>query len=142
MTPFTDIYAMFLNDIKDLKLTNSSLLTPEELGDILKDYLFESADLHFTRCKKDLSDRTDEYFNAELSELEKRILAKGMKLKWISSNFLANEKMLAARLTTTDYKVYSPANQLKMLMSMEESFKSDLKKMIIRYQYDNWIAGG
>lgn len=142
MTPFIDIYAMFLNDIKDLKLTDPSLLTPEELGDILSDYLFESADLHFRKCKKDLSKRTDESFNEKLTDLEKRILAKGMKLKWISSNFIASEKLLAARLTTIDYKVYSPANQIKTLLDMEASFKQELKSYIIRYQYDNWIAGG
>ena len=141
MTPFVEIYAMFLNDIKDLKLTNPDLLTPEELGDILQDYLFEAADLHFRKCKFDLSDRTDEYFNSKLNLLEKRILAKAMRLKWLTSNFLANEKMLASRLTTTDYKVYSPANQLNILMNMEKNLEKELKTTITRYLYDNWIAG-
>lgn len=140
-TPYNKIYAIFLNDIKDKKLV--SLLSPEELGDVLEDYLIESADVYFKKCNKDLSDRDSELqqFNQDLTNEEKIILAKGMKLKWLSSNFVANEQLLNARMTTTDYKIFSPANQLKTLIQLEQEFKKDLKTLIIRYQYDNMIGG-
>ena len=140
-TPYVGIYAMFLNDIKDKKLIQ--LLTPEELGDTIEDYLLESADIRFKKCKVDLSDRDSDLqqFNEDLTNEEKRILSKGMRLKWLSSNFVANEKLLNARLTTKDYNIFSPANQLKVLMDLEREFKSELKNLITRYQYDNMIRG-
>ena len=140
-TPYVEIYAMFLNDIKDKKLIQ--LLTPEELGDTIEDYLLESADIRFKKCNVDLSDRDSglQQFNGDLTNEEKRILSKGMRLKWLSSNFVANEKLLNARLTTKDYNIFSPANQLKVLMDLEREFKSELKNLITRYQYDNMIRG-
>lgn len=140
-TPYNDIYTMFLSDIRDKKLI--SILTPEELGDVLEDYLLESADIHFKRCDKDLSDRDSELqqFNLELTNEEKRILAKGMRVKWLSSNFVANEQLLNARLTTKDYNIFSPANQLKVLMGLDVEFRRELKSLITRYQYDNMIRG-
>lgn len=140
-TPYEKIYSMFANDIKDRKLIN--LLTPEELGDVLIDYLHESADIYFKRCAKDLSNRDDSLgeFSADLTNEEQRILAKGMRIKWLSSNFVANEQLLNARLTTKDYNIFSPANQLKVLTDIEKEFKRELKALITRYQYDNMIRG-
>ena len=140
-TPYVEIYKMFLNDIKDKKLIG--LLTPEELGDTIEDYLLESADIRFKKCNVDLSDRDSnlQQFNGDLTNEEKRILSKGMRLKWLSSNFVANEKLLNARLTTKDYNIFSPANQLKVLMDLEKEFKKEIKNLITRYQYDNMIRG-
>ena len=137
-TPFSDIYAIFLNDITDEDFVN--LLTPEELGDILEDYLMESAAIHFNECKKDLGDfnlNTKEY-NTELTRQEKVILAKGMKLKWIDSNHLANERNLTSRLTTKDYKIFSPANHLKILTGMKKDLQAEVRGLVIQYQYDHW----
>lgn len=140
-TPYDDIFGMFLNDIKDKKLV--TLLSPYDLGDTLEDYLGESADIRFKRCVKDLSDRDDilKQFNVDLTNEEKRILAKGMRLKWLTSNFVANEQLLNARLTTKDYNVFSPANQLKTLLELEKRFESELKNLITKYLYDNMIRG-
>lgn len=140
-TPYVEIYDMFLGDIRDERLVD--LLTPEELGDTLEDYLMEAADVHFQRCQKDLSNRDSSLmqFNESLTNLEKRILAKAMRLKWLSSNFVANESLLKSRLTTKDYNVFSPSNQLKVLIDIEKEFKSELKSLMMRYQYDNWIRG-
>lgn len=140
-TPYVDIYRIFMNDIKGKEFI--SMLTPEQLGDVLEDYLLESADIHFKKCNKDLSDRDSDLqqFNVDLTSEEKRILAKGMKIKWLSSNFIANEKLFNTKLTTKDYKIFSPANQLKSLMSLDAENKRELKSLIIRYLYDNMIRG-
>lgn len=139
-TPYIEIYEMFLRDIRNKKFID--LLTPEELGDTLSDYLAEACDIHFKKCIVDLSDRDDglEQFNAELSNEEKRILAKAMRIKWLSSNFIANEELLNSKLTTKDYNVFSPANQLTTLLNLEKEFKRELKSLITRYQYDQWIG--
>lgn len=132
---------MFMNDIRDMRLLK--LLTPEELGDTLLDYLFESADVYFDRCAQDLSDRDDDLnkFNVELTNMEKRILAKGMRLKWLSSNFVANEQLLSTKLTTKDYNLFSPANQLDTLLDLQDTFKKELDSMIMKYLYRNMIRG-
>lgn len=147
-TPFSQIYSIFLRDITDKKLVN--LLTPEELGDILEDYLMESISIHFKQCKKDLSNiiveevegETVKCFADDLTHEEKVIIAKGMKLKWLSSNFIANESKLVMRLTTKDYKVFSPANHLKILLEIDRDTRKEIKSLIMSYLYSNLIQGG
>lgn len=140
-TPFTDVYSIFLNDITDRKFVD--LLTPEELGDILEDYLMESTSIHFKQCKKDLNDIDDvnKSFNQDLTREEKTILAKGMKLKWLDSNYIANESKLAMRLTTKDYKVFSPSNHLKVLVDIKKDAEKEIKALVISYLYDHWKGG-
>lgn len=137
-TPFDDIYAIFLNDITDEDFVN--LMTPEELGDVLEDYLMESAAIHFIECKQDLGDfdKDLKQYNVELTRQEKTILAKGMKLKWIDSNHLANERNLTTRLTTKDYNVFSPANHLRTLVNMNKDLKVEIRRLVMQYQYDHW----
>ncbi|HKM45890.1 MAG TPA: hypothetical protein VJY12_10595 [Dysgonamonadaceae bacterium] len=137
-TPFNDIYSIFLNDITDEDFIN--LMTPEELGDVLEDYLMESAAIHFRECKQDLGDfdRELKQYNVALTRQEKTILAKGMKLKWIDSNHLANERNLTSKLTTKDYKIFSPANHLRILGNMQKDLKSEIRNLVVQYQYDHW----
>lgn len=157
-TPFTDIYSIFLKDITDKKLVN--MLTPEELGDILEDYLMESISIHFKQCKKDLSNIITEETNTgdvdengmpiieiaksfadDLTHEEKVIIAKGMKLKWLSSNFIANESKLVMRLTTKDYKVFSPANHLKILLEIDRDTRKEIRSLVMSYLYNHLIRG-
>lgn len=141
-TPFSEIYTIFLNDITDQRLVD--LLTPEELGDVLEDYLMESAAVHFKECKKDLNDMDLEakVFNSNLTHEEKVILSKGMKLKWLQSNFIANESRLVSRLTTKDYRIFSPANHLKILLEINNETKTEMRELIMSYLYDHLIYGG
>jgi|LSQX01.3.fsa_nt_gb hypothetical protein len=141
-TPFSEIYTIFLNDITDQRLVD--LLTPEELGDVLEDYLMESAAVHFKECKKDLNDMDLEakVFNSNLTHEEKVILSKGMKLKWLQSNFIANESRLVSRLTTKDYRIFSPANHLKILLEINNETKTEIRELIMSYLYDHLIYGG
>lgn len=141
-TPFEDIYAIFLNDITDQRLVD--LLTPDELGDILEDYLMESVAIHFKECKKDLNDMDlgAKVFNTDLTHEEKVILAKGMKLKWLASNFIANESRLVSRLTTKDYRIFSPANHLKVLLEINNETKKEVRELKMNYLYHHLIHGG
>lgn len=141
-TPFSEIYTIFLNDITDQRLVD--LLTPEELGDVLEDYLMESVAVHFKECKKDLNDMDLEakVFNSNLTHEEKVILSKGMKLKWLQSNFIANESRLVSRLTTKDYSIFSPANHLKILLEINNETKTEIRELIMSYLYDHLIYGG
>lgn len=141
-TPFEDIYAIFLNDITDQRLVD--LLTPDELGDVLEDYLMESAAIHFKECKKDLNDMdvNAKAFNINLTHEEKVILSKGMKLKWLQSNFIANESRLVSRLTTKDYSIFSPANHLKVLLEISNETKKEIRELVMNYLYSHLISGG
>ncbi len=141
-TPFSDIYAIFLNDITDNRLIE--LLTPEELGDVLEDYLMESVAIHFKECKKDLNDMDadNQIFNVGLTHEEKVILAKGMKLKWLASNFIANESRLVSRLTTKDYTIFSPANHLKVLLEINSETKKEIRELVMSYLYSHLIGRG
>lgn len=140
-TNFIEIYNMFLNDIKDYVLVDN--LIQDELYKILYDYLDESASLHFKKCKKDLSIRNSDLkqFNEDLDNEEKRILSKGMVLSWLEP-YVNNEETLSTRLTTKDYRLYSPANQLKTMIELKKSTQKQLNSYINSYLYNNFKGYG
>lgn len=142
MTPFNEIFDMFLRDIESEKLVDEALKDIGLFEDMLKDYLFESADLIFLECRQDLSKRDDDSFDAELTEQEKRILAKSMKIKWLDVNFIADERALVDRMTTKDYNIFSSSNRLRELNSTKDKWKHELLVHIRRYQYEHAMRTG
>ena len=136
-TPFTDIFGIFMLDIASDKF--ASLLTPQELKDTLVGYLNKSCDLYFPQCKHDLSKRDEASFEEKLDEDEKHIIALGMKLNWIDSNHIANDRNLQTRLLTKDYHLYSPANHIRVLHDLRKDLKDELRKEIIAYEYRHYL---
>ena len=75
MTPFVEIYDIFLHSLKSDDLIDQWMEDPETVEAKFYDMLMTSAIVHFKGCNKDLTKHDDTSFNAGLNEEEKRILA-------------------------------------------------------------------
>src|SRR6185312_11551999 len=109
-TPFSDIYELFLSQITDYELT---VMTETTLEKNMQMWLV-SAIPNFLNCKKNIQ-QYDKYlaeFDEELSSTEQFILSKYMVHAYVST-FLIKEENLSQALNSKDYRMYSPANQLK-----------------------------
>lgn len=153
-TPFSDIYQLFLSQIKvfDIaevfskakKAYESGI--PEEiaLADAsIKDiesnmqYWLMSSIGHFGNCTKDLRkpDLILAQFNDELSFEEQNILAKYMAFSYILTHVIT-ETNLKQSLNSKDYRMYSPANQLKALQGLRDSLYSEANSLKTQYSYN------
>ena len=132
-TPFNSIYNLFLAQTKVYELAQME-------DTILKDNLqlwLLSAIPYFQICKKDLEDYDTDLaeFNEELTNSEQFILAKYMVLSYIST-FLIREENLSQALNSKDYRMYSPANQLKALQSLCEHIKREGSTLQSQYSWN------
>ncbi|MEK4025510.1 hypothetical protein [Sporosarcina sp. FSL W7-1283] len=132
-TPFSDIYLLFLSQIKDYELA-----TMEEtlLEENLQLWLINSIG-YFTLCKKDLRNYDSDLaqFTDVLDSIEKQILAKFMVHSYLNT-FLLTEQNLKQALNSKDYRMYSPANQLKALKEVREQINSEANTLMSRYSYN------
>lgn len=135
MTPYLDIYAMFIKSVNSEKLLHPELDDIEVIEDLFQDYLFESADLMFTKCRQDLSERDEIGFNSDLTQLEKRILVRGMMIKWLVSSHIANDNTLEDFFTTKDYNIFSPASKISALNKTYELWMKEFIMHVRNYQY-------
>lgn len=133
-TPFSDIYKLFLSQIKDYELA--------EMEDtVLEDNLglwLVNAIPHFKSCKKNLEmiiDETMKEFSEALTITEKSILAKYMVYVYVST-YLIREENLSQALNSKDYRMYSPANQLKALQFLCEHIKRDGSTLQSQYSWN------
>lgn len=135
-TPFQNIYNLFLSQIKDYELAQLAITDKEALKENLQLWLMSSL-LYFQICKKDLEDYdlTLAEFNEELSIIEQTILAKYMTLSYINT-YLIREENLAQALNSKDYRMYSPANQLKALELISERIRRENSTLQSQYSWN------
>jgi len=132
-TPFSDIYNLFLSQIKDYELAE---MEETVLDENLQLWLMGAIPF-FHSCKKNL-DKKDKIlgvFDEELSDTEQSILAKYMTYSYVST-FLLREENLSQALNSKDYRMYSPANQLKALQSLCEHIKREGSTLQSQYSWN------
>lgn len=140
MTPYSDIYEMFLS-----KLTYYGLIDLEEadLEIVLFPYLKTSIS-RFVECKQDLSNRDDiaKTFNITLSDIEIEILSEIMLSAWTKNN-LYNHDLFNSFFNTGDIKTHSPANLMKQIQSAYNTSVQEYDNLIMRYTTytDDFING-
>ena len=93
-TPYKILYDNVLPKIKDYDLND---LEESEIYDILSDYILPAI-VSFRVCKKDLSDRDENGFNADLNDTEIEILSNYMALEYINGNYIRDSNMLKLQL--------------------------------------------
>lgn len=142
MTPFTEIYYLFLARIKSDELSKQYEESPEVVEKQLKIMLMNSALIRFKECKKDLSRHDGEAFEAELDGEEKLILAMGMELEYLNNVIIPNETAVAGAILTKDYNYYSPNAKVKNILTLEKTIRRNHKQAVRRYQYYNMMRGG
>jgi len=116
MTTYDKIYSRFLSKINDYELNEIANNDPQLFDEILLKYL-QGAIPKFHYCEKDLSQRDDnaKQFFVELTELEQEILATKMVLEWLRPMILREENIRQS-LGSKDYKIFSSANHLLLLL--------------------------
>lgn len=142
-TPYNDVYSKFLSNIKDSKLVDTDVYTADELESFLYDYMVKAGSIRFKECKVDLSDRDDvlKQFNNTLSDEEQTILSKCMIIEWLSP-YVNNANNLKERLSTKDYQIFSPGNQLKAILELYNAAKDERKSLIRSYVYNGFTGYG
>lgn len=132
-TRYMDIYDCFLGKISDYDFIHLNEFTQcSLLYGYLKSAIADFEDI----CKKDLSDRDDDFgqFNVDLSAKEIEILATGMVVHWLEPRVL-NTENLRNVLNTKDYSTFSPANLLEQMQAVLASMKKHFRYMLVRYSY-------
>lgn len=132
-TPFNEIYPIFMSQITDYDLAQMPVTSVEEN---LQLWLM-SAIGYFSNCKQNLSDfdLTLRQFNTDLNHVEKQILAKFMVVVYLDTH-LIKEDLMKQSLNSKDYRMYSPANQIKALIEMKSKINSEANTLMSRYSYN------
>lgn len=130
-TPYFMVDNSFLNKITDdLLLT----MTEEHLEKTIDGYR-NSASVKFKQCNK-LSDKNNELrrYNSTLTDEEIEILANLMVLEWLRQRINSIE-LLKQSMSTKDYKMYSQANHLDVLIKLRKDTLSEVDRLIVSYTY-------
>lgn len=139
---YSEIYNMFLSDIKDDSLLD---FTESERDDILHGLLLKAI-TRFKACEKDLNDRIEPVsedesetgeavegkFNETLTEEEKLILATIMRKYWLNDK-IYNLELLQQRMTTKDFRMTSQAEHLLRLTVLNQELDKEISRIIVDY---------
>lgn len=131
-TKFSDIYDLFLAQIDDYELGS---LEDEEIDFVAEKYLINA----LINVQESISDFEDvdmdaKQFNNTIPLPEQIILAKSMKLEWVSEKKYSQELMQKS-IGDRDYKAVQGVDYLKTLTSMEKSLRDEIKRLINNRSY-------
>lgn len=135
-TPLTLLYQRVKEELEELEIRGIELDTGNEMM-LLEDLKRATQYFNVCRTSLELNENMDS-FKEELSEVEIVILAKYMIHSYIHT-FLIREENLSQALNSKDYRMYSPANQLKTLQSLSEYIKSEIRALRENYHYSETI---
>lgn len=135
MTPYDEIYEIFLSKIEDYDLLKNVKDDLAYAKEKMFDYL-RSAIPNFTYCTKDLSQRDDvnQAFVETLTDMEKEILSKLMIAEYLSPKVVRSE-YFETHLGSKDFANYSPANQLKEVNNLRKSIMEEADSLMIQYYF-------
>jgi len=131
-TPYSTVFTSFLKKITDPIYA----ISPEDICVLDMIELLDSAIFNFEFPKVDIRDRDDfvEMFNQDLGIDEIEILANAMVLEWIERQ-VNDTQYFKSRLSTRDFKQFSPAEQLSSVMKLQERTEKKLKRIKVKYSY-------
>ena len=135
-TPYEKIFKRFILSIKDTDLVQ---LSEEDIKELLMDWLDGSVSKFNYACKQDLLENKDdvlEQFNIDLTLEEIDILVLLMKVEWLSPN-INNTSLMKQHLSSKDFNLFSPANQLNANSDLYRKAKKDADNAITLYSYMN-----
>ncbi len=146
MTEYTDIYDLFLMQVKDFKLDSLYQSDPDELNTYLSGFLVLAIS-DFTNCKQDLSNRDNEagHFNIDLTDKEKAILSELMVMRWLLKE-IQDVLQIKNLLTDTDFKLTSAASNLtakqNYLAVVREYVNQDMSNYALNnINWNDWYNG-
>lgn len=128
--PYSNIYDMFLSDIKDCTLLDFKAEDREKILDDLR----IKAETQFKQCKNDLSDKDniEKQYNFDLTIEEQLIIATIMRKFWMNDK-IYNLSLLKQAMSTKDWKQTSQAEHLLRLTVLMSELNKEISKMIVDY---------
>lgn len=128
--PYSNIYDMFLSDIKDHTLLDFEAEDREKILDDLR----IKAETQFKQCKNDLSDKDNikKQYNFDLTIEEQLIIATIMRKFWMNDK-IYNLSLLKQAMSTKDWKQTSQAEHLLRLTALMSELNKEISKMIVDY---------
>lgn len=128
--PYSNIYDMFLSDIKDCTLLDFDVEDREKILDDLR----IKAETQFKQCKNDLSDKDniEKQYNFDLTIEEQLIIATIMRKFWMNDK-IYNLSLLKQAMSTKDWKQTSQAEHLLRLTALMSELNKEISKMIVDY---------
>jgi len=128
--PYSNIYDMFLSDIKDHTLLDFEVEDREKILDDLR----IKAETQFKQCKNDLSDKDNikKQYNSDLTIEEQLIIATIMRKFWMNDK-IYNLSLLKQAMSTKDWKQTSQAEHLLRLTVLMSELNKEISKMIVDY---------
>jgi len=146
MTPFSEIYDLFLSQIKDYNLDKLYDVSIDDFETVLQGYLMNAIP-EFNNCTKNLENfnLTNKEFNETLTLTEKIILVQWMVIKWLSKE-INNITQLNNFLSDTDFKMYSNANNLKEKSEYCNRLREVVNQSMVNYDlinisWSDWLNG-
>ncbi len=139
-TAYSTVYNLALSKMREYSFLD---MYDDDIYNSLSPFL-QSAESDFSRiCVEDLSDVTEEGYNADLSQESVEILALGVVCYW-SSAYVADADKLRNVLGTKDYTTFSPANLLNSVREMRDDLLAQYHDRINRYSFlhGGLIRGG
>ena len=133
-TPFSTIYERALFKFKDHDLLNMS----EETRDTFFYNFLIMAQTEFQKFSKTEIARDDELkeYTEDLDDEIVNILALGIAYNWVSFSTVDDDK-LKNRMNTSDYNLYSPANNLKANNELRKDLLKEFRQAVRVYTYRN-----
>lgn len=134
MTSYLTLYERALSKITDPTL---AMLPEEDLENMLYGWLM-SAVAKMRKCSSDLTDRDEDakQFNADLTDVEKEILAILMTREWLApqlTSVLTTSQVFSGKET----KFFAQANHLNELQTLDERLKLEAQQLSRDYSYAN-----
>lgn len=128
--PYSNIYDMFLSDIKDHTLLDFEVEDREKILDDLR----IKAETQFKQCKNNLLDKDNikKQYNFDLTIEEQLIIATIMRKFWMN-NKIYNLSLLKQAMSTKDWKQTSQAEHLLRLTVLMSELNKEISKMIVDY---------
>lgn len=128
--PYSNIYDMFLSDIKDHTLLDFEVEDREKILDGLR----IKAETQFKQCKNDLlnKDNIEKQYNFDLTIEEQLIIATIMRKFWMNDK-IYNLSLLKQGMSTKDWKQTSQAEHLLRLTALMSELNKEISKMIVDY---------
>lgn len=132
-TPYSVLYDAVIAQIKDYVFAEMS---DSEVYEILSAYI-RPAVVRFQSSKSDLGDRdaVNECFHADLSDAEIEILARFMVVEYLDANYIRVPSLLKSVLTSKDFQLYSPANQLDKMLALRDRYVEENRQLMRDYSY-------
>ena len=145
-TPYSDVYDLFLQRIKDWRLDSFYNTDPTGFKTYLKGFLVLAVPYYEEVCQQSLArDDSAETFDEDLTDANKEILSMGMAIAWLEKS-VQDVRQMELHIADKDFKTYSEAQNLRAKEERLEVLREQYSQRVTEtawYGYDmtNWLAG-